>query len=149
MIAGIIDPAKFIVKFWRGTWKGADDNSVDYEVSKADSQPLFLCQTPEFDNVSDLIPYFASDATFNLYFSGVATPTGTGVVDGADLIASAGNKLAVGGTETYGDEDDVFLAIKDLDYSFVLADQWGDDAYDSTELPLILAHLHQTIFVLE
>jgi hypothetical protein len=136
MKAGIIDTAKFIIDFYRGTFRGTDEavnlgiNDVYESLPEADTTPQLLVSSIEFDNVAELVTWMTDDATFNTYFfMKTGLPAGTGVVDAADLATYSGNNLAAGGTETYSstDIDDVLAAISDLFYDFILLDNWGDN----------------------
>ena len=154
---GVVDAAKWIMKFWLGTYRGAYPTDATYygeaigaeliydEVLADDAAPLLLAKSPEFDNMQTLIDWAKSDKTFNQYFAYDSTSyvDGDGSVDSADVAAAAGNTLAVGGTEVYSTTalDSVLEQVKDLDYVFILADKYGVDDYDSTEVGKILAHL--------
>ena len=154
MVAGTIDTAKFVLEFYRGNYKGLDtsvstgvltgeayDNVPDSEAGSD-----LLAKSLEFNNIQELIDWTVEDADFNEYFAVSGTPTvsGTGAVDSDDLAASAiiGNVLAVGGTEAFSTADlnTAIDAIKANNYDFILADDWGDDAY-STENVAILAYI--------
>lgn len=144
MIAGIIDTAKFIVEFKVGTFRGLDTNGVPFNnIAAEDTVSETIVRSIEFNDIADLIAWATDDAVFQSFFAlGAATAVaGTGVVDAADLAANTGLKVFVGGTESYGAADltKVFANIKELDYTFILADKFGDDAED-LENSQILAH---------
>jgi hypothetical protein len=144
MVAGSIDVNKFKIQFYRGTYKGLDSTSQPYDgVADTDAVPELLCESIEFDNVEDLINWARLDYYFNIYFKEKTfTTIGTGVVDSTDLTEESGYKLAVGGTETYSTTalDSILEAVKELGYSFVLCDNYGDDA-QGVENGKILAHI--------
>jgi len=145
MVSGVIDTAKFIVEFYRGTFVGNDYNSVPFNnISASESVSKLLVKSPEFDNIQELIDWATDDFVFNLHFTleSTTTATGTGVVDAADLAASVGLKVTTGGTDTYGagDLDDVFKSIKETDYTFILSDLYEDDA-DDLDNGKILSHI--------
>ena len=148
-VAGEIDTAKFILKFWVGTYKGAADDSIAYDgIAQANCKPLLIAKSPEFSNIQEVFDWAATDYNFNTLFKvKTATKTGTGAVTAADLSAITGNRLATGGTETYNTTHlgTVLDTVKDLDYTFVLADKHGvtasTDNMQSAENGLIFAHI--------
>jgi hypothetical protein len=144
MIAGVIDTNKFIVQFYEGTWRGLDTDGDNYDgITQVNATPTLICQTPEFANISEFISYTQTDATFNSYFKLKSSATeGTGAISANDLINYSDYELASGGTETFSAAHlaTALEAVKDLDYSFVLCDDWGDEAkgtYNGT----ILTHI--------
>lgn len=146
MRAGVNDATKFIIDFYVGSWKGTDTDGDDYDgISKADSVPTLLISSPEFRKLSELIAWMNTNATFNSYFKLKSSSIlGSGVVDAADLINYSDYNVAIGGTETYSssDLDEVLDYITPLDYSFVLCDNWGDNAMSSNN-GKIIAHIVQ------
>lgn len=144
MFAGVIDTNKFVIKFYEGTWKGTDTDGDDYDgVTQADAIPTIICQTPEFSNISEFVSWMQTDSTFNSYFKLKSSAVeGTGAIAANDLINYSDYELATGGTETYSAAHlaTVLEAVKDLDYSFVLCDKYGDQAKGS-ENGTILTHL--------
>lgn len=133
----------FVIKFYRGTWVGPTAGSEYNNLTQDESVPELLCTTPEFNNIQTVIDWMDENSLFNTYFyKKTGTKTGTGVVDNADLTANSAIKLAAGGIETYSTANLslVLENIINLDYTFVLADKYGDDAQD-TELAMILSHL--------
>ncbi len=145
MIAGIDDTAKFIIEYIVGTFKGNDASGNPFDgILAEDTESNVLVRTPEFDNVQELIDFFATDVTFNTHFrdSGTAV-AGTGVVDAADLAANTGNELGAGGTETYSAAalDEALDSIDELDNTFFLADKFGIVDGKGTENNKILTHI--------
>jgi len=145
MIAGVIDPTKFVVEFFKGTFTGNDEFGVPFNnILAEDSISELLARSPEFDNIQELIDWSIDDFTFNLWF--IPDPgnakAGTGLVDAADLAANLGLKVTVGGTDSFtaADLDLVFKAIKETDYTFILSDNYEDDA-DDLDNSKILAHI--------
>jgi len=154
---GVVDVAKWIMKFWVGSYKGAYPTDATYygeaigaeliydEVLAVDAAPQLLAKSPEFNNVQTLIDWAKSDKLFNSYFSldPDSAIAGTGAVSGTDISNHSGYNLAAGGTETYSTTnlDLVLEQVKDLDYVFILADKYGPDDYDATEVGKILAHI--------
>lgn len=122
---GVIDNAKWIFKVWRGEYKGAYSDSIAYdEVSSSvtDENPTLLVQSPEFNNIQELIDWANTDPLFGSYF--ILDPTsakiGTGTINQADVTAVAGFKAATGGTATYSKMDDALEAVRELPYNWVM-----------------------------
>jgi len=154
---GVIDIAKWIMKFWVGSYKGAYPDDATYygeaigaeliydEVLAEDAQATLLVKSPEFDNIQTLIDWSKTDKLYNQYFSPLNTNHihGDGSVDAADVSSYSGYTLATGGTEVYSTTnlDLVLEQVKDLDYVFVLSDKYGVTDYSSTEVGKILAHI--------
>ena len=147
MEAGVVDPAKFIVKLFRGRFTGLDTlispdgDPIDGTAAVDLTIATLLAQSIEFDNVQEIIDWANGDADFQEHFRLDATTVvaGTGLVDAADLAASTGNTLAVGGTETYAstDLDDALDAMVDLNFDFILANDEGDDAVSTDNLRIL------------
>lgn len=129
MTAGKNDTSKYIFKFYRGTFKGLDQNSIPYNgVDEETAVPQLLCQSPEVNDIADLITWMTDDFTFNTYFKlESSSVTGTGAIASGDLVTYTDYTLASGGTETYSAEvfADVLDAINDLYVQFVLCDKYG------------------------
>ena len=69
MSAGVNDPAKFILKFYKGTFTGLDQNGIPFNgIDEALTQPILVVQSPEFNNVSELNAWMTNDFTFNENF---------------------------------------------------------------------------------
>lgn len=131
MKAGIIDPNKFLIEFWRGTYKGIyPKDSIPYdEVTKANAKAELLFKSAEFSNVDELKAWMDSNYNFrNTFYVSAFTKTGTGVVTSADITTYADYTLASGATETYSSSDfnKVVSLIKDLNYNYILSDRYGD-----------------------
>jgi len=139
-----IDATKFVIKFYRGTFKGLDIDGQPWDgIKEISCSPVLLAQSPEFDNIQDLINWSEIDSAFNAYFKlKTGTKTGSGLVNTADLLANTGYKLASGGTDTFSAAhlNTVLDNISELDYTFVLADRWGDQAQHAYNTS-ILAHI--------
>jgi hypothetical protein len=154
---GVIDPTKWIMKFWVGSYKGAYPTDATYygeaiganliydEVLPADAPPVLLAKSPEFNNISTLIAWAQSDKSFGQFFAYDATSSvaGDGSVNGADISGHSGYNLATGGTETYSSAnlDLVLDQVKDLDYVFILSDKYGITDYNSVVVGKMLAHI--------
>ena len=133
MHSGIDDTAKFVLKFWRGTYKGLDENSLPFDgISEADALHQLLFTSLEFDNISTLITWMTDDFDFNQIFSLTSsTVVGDGTVDEFDLSDWGSTpKLFAGGTETFNSQAlaDVLEQVADMDFSFIFADKFGVDS---------------------
>ena len=156
MRAGTKDTSKFAIDFYRGGFKGTDENITIYQdgdpidgVDESISTAIKIAQSDEFDNISDLIDWANDDYTFNQYFSVVSsTITGDGSVDSDDLTNNAGNNLFSGATETYSTSDmnDVLEAIANETYDFILAGDSNED-YASADNLKVLAYITNTASV--
>jgi len=142
--AGVDDITKYIVKFWRGTFKGNDPNGYPWdEVGAADTLPELVVSSPEFTNIAELHTWMETDARFGSSFKlSSKTVVLTGAMDPADIVANAGNTLFAAGTETYDTArvDEILAQVQNLDYSLVLADGYGAGA-QSVDNGKILAHI--------
>lgn len=133
LTAGVDDPAKFVFALWRGTFKGLASDGIPYDgIPSGETTPELLTKSPEFSNMSELITWAEGDLVLNNLFN-IKTKiiTGTGVLTSADLTLYPGNILATGGVENYSAENalqDALDAVKDLAFTFFIADQWGDEA---------------------
>ena len=140
---GEVDTDKFYLKFWRGTYAGTASDSISYNgIPEADSPPLLLLKTIEFDNMADLVSWAEADPTLNsLFHIHTKTVTGTGAVTSSDAVV--GYSLAVSGTETYSSThlDTALENIRELDFSFFLCDKYGDEA-QGTENTKIFNHIN-------
>ena len=146
MEVGILDPAKFILKFWRGAFTGLDTDNQPWDGTlEANSNPILVAQSAEFSNFAEIADWCKTDSNFNLNFNvHSATIAGTGVVNTADMTATmaTGIVLAAGGTETYNttDVDAVLDNIPTLEYDFIVSDQFGDNA-QSAKNTKFLSHI--------
>ena len=154
---GIVDPAKWIMKFWVGTYKGAyPDDGTFYgqaigadliydEIIAEDTKAVLVAKSVEFSNIQTLIDWAKTSKIFNQYFALDATSAivGDGTVDSDDITGYSSYTVATGGTETYSTANLTLVLehIKDLDYVFVLCDKYGTTDYNSTTVGMILAHL--------
>ena len=139
IVTGTIDPTKWVMKIWRGTWTGDHTDGVAInEIPKASTVAELVVQSPEFNNIATLISWATSSAELNVYFKLDATSAvaGTGVVDAADIALITGYQLASGGTETYSSThlDSVLEALTEEDFSFVLMDRYGTSGYTHADL---------------
>jgi hypothetical protein len=144
VVSGTVDTAKFIFQFYRGTFKGnhTDDVAFD-EVAVGDTKPQLIVQSDEIDTVGDLVAWMDIDSTFNTYFKKVSsTVIGAGAIDAADISALGDVELFSGGTETYdaAGMTAVLEQVVDLNYSFILCLDSGDDAQNALN-GQIFAHI--------
>lgn len=132
MEAGKVDTAKFILKFWRGTYTGLHTDGFVYDgIAAAATEEQLLAQTPEFNNVQEVIDWAANDFGFNAHLKLTASSVaGTGVVDAADLAATVGHQPFFGATQSYNTAriDEVLTAVKDLDFTFIFSTDGGSNA---------------------
>ena len=144
MSAGNDDPDAFIVKFWRGTYKGLDSNGLPWDGAlEADTFPVLIAQSEEFIDINDFHNWMETDLSFGSIFKlTTKTVVGVGTVVTADLSANASNNLFSGGTEIYSttELDKVLEQVQGLNYSLVIADGYADNA-QSVDNGKILAHL--------
>lgn len=144
MEAGTVNPNKYIVKFWRGTFTGLDAEGHPYDaISESLTTPQLIATSPEFDNIQAVIDWMGADYSFNNNFELVSSVVaGTGVVDATDLGNTTGNRLLQGGTQVYNTArvDEVLDAVKTLDYTFVYAIDSNTDA-TSADNGKILSHI--------
>jgi hypothetical protein len=142
---GTVDVAKWIFKVWRGSWTGVHTDSIAYnEVAIQDAAPVLVAQSPEFNNIQELINWADDDFDFNSFFvKGTCTVTGTGVITQPDVTAVAGYNVATGATETYGAGDltSALAAVQGLDYTHILCDKYGITDYNGASVGAILSHI--------
>lgn len=145
--SGVRDVNKWIFKVWNGTFKGLYTDNISYdEIAKADTKALLVVQSPEFNNIQNLIDWGTNDSKFNEYFVIDATSAvvGTGVVNSADISGLSGTyQLSSGGTESYSTTnlDSILEVVQDLDYAWILSDQFGTSNYDSAYSTKMFTHI--------
>lgn len=142
LIAGSIDSNKFQLEIWRGTYRGTDSyNGYAYDfVDEADSSEELILRSVEVASVAELITWLNSSPQFLQHFEITASTTnGTSAILAADLVTYTDFELAAGGTITFNaaDLDDVLEAVDDLDYTFILCDDVGDDATGTNNTKLL------------
>lgn len=117
VIAGVIDSSKYIVRFWRGNWKGNAKDGLAYdEISQENSVPVLVCQSKEITTGAELVAWMKSSSAFNSLFILGDGQTGNDVTFGgesknyisangtggsATAIDTSSDQLATGGTTTY------------------------------------------------
>jgi len=135
VITGRKDTAKWIIQIYVGGFKGdySGDSIPFDEIESADSDPRLILESPEFDNVQDLIDWGNDDADFTVHFYMEAgTVTGTGVIDADDVNTVSGWNLFAGGTESYTSANLTLILdeLKDIDFNFLLTDCYGKGDYN-------------------
>lgn len=138
----------FVMEFWAGTYKGVDNNGLEWDnIVDSSCPPELIATSVEFKTVKKLGEWGLKNAKFNQYFRVKSyTTLGSGRVDDKDLLNYATNNLASGGTETYNSNylNDTLDAVASLDYTFVLATDYGIDGVTGAESAnngKILAHI--------
>lgn len=145
LLSGEDDNAKFMIKFWGGSFNGKSPNGYYYGGLKENEVKANLFATsPEFSNISELIEWAETDYLFNKTFklSPNYSISGGGNVVVGDLTTYNDLQLAVDGSEVYGaaDLDKVLEDIKELGNTFFLCDRFGDEA-KSVQNGKILSHI--------
>lgn len=140
--AGAVDSAKFMFEFFQGTYKGTDAGGEDIGgIAQADCEPALVCRSAEVSTIQELLNWVATSRSFNALFT-VTQTVGVGAITSGDLAANASLKLFAGATTTYNSTnvDLVLDAIKELDNTFFLADNWEDDSQNTYNVK-ILSHI--------
>jgi hypothetical protein len=142
---GIVDNTKWIFQVWRGSYTGVHTDGISISgVTLEGSAPILVCQSPEFNNIQDLIDWAQVDYDFNQHFAkGSCTVTGDGSINQADVTAVAGYNKATGATETYNAADltTALEVVQGLSFTHVLCDKYGTSQYNSATVGAIVAHL--------
>lgn len=140
---GIVDPTKFVLEFWTGTFKGLDSNNIPYELPEADSLGQLMIRSAEFSNIDELVKWMENDFYFKRDFVlHRFRKFGNGNITQADISGNAGFNLASGGSESFSpsDLDAVLEAIVEEDNTYFLCDKWGDNATAVSNVK-ILTHI--------
>jgi len=138
---GVVDSAKWVFNIWRGVYKGLAEDGQPYDgisQSIAKEKPLLIVQSPEFNNIQDLIDWAKESSDFQKYFVLDATSavTGLGTVTSADVTTAANFVASASGTETYDKIDEALDAIKDLNVSFIMTTYAGAPQSDANVLKI-------------
>jgi hypothetical protein len=147
IVSGTLDPLKYVFQIWRGTFTGLAPDGVPFnEVPAASAAPRLIIESPEFNNMNELISWARSSSAFNQLFmlDSSSAPTGTGEINKQDITVLTKYSAATGGGETYNSEyfDNVLSAIVNLDESFVFTDQYGTQNYNSAMNKALIAHVN-------
>lgn len=153
---GVVDEAKFIIKFWRGTYTGdykdpVTNVTLSYdELTVEQATPELICQSIEFDNMNDLIKWCNEDENFGARFilDNSSKATGDGTIDFADVSGKTDFQAFSGATETYNttDLDSALSAVSDVDYNIVMTDQIGSNANGTSNKKVISHRNNQAKF---
>lgn len=141
--AGVNDPAKYMISFYHGDFKGIDPlNNIPYDklTTKAKAKGTILFSSPEMTNVQELIDWCNSSKDFKSLFKLVAS-TATGAFTADDITDNVGYKLATGGTATYDAESlaAALDAVKGKSHTFYLSTAYGANAADVNNETIIQA----------
>lgn len=143
MVAGKLDPTKFIFNFYAGTFRGLDaDGDLYGGVTEDKAKPELIASSTEVSTLQELIDWMNKDYYFNLFFKFNASEGNTYTFTSSDLVTYGSYNLAEGGTETYNDDlvDTILENIGELDYQFILSDKSNVDATGEVN-DKILTHL--------
>jgi len=143
--AGVFNSAKFVFKFYKGTYKGADTNGFLFDGLDAvtsSKAPQLVTESAEVSDISELIAWASTSPEFTQSFEFDATSAVAGVIAVADLSTFASFQLFAGGTETYSSTalDHVLDQIKELDCSIFLSTDVGANAAAASNVK-ILSHI--------
>lgn len=141
LTAGVMDTSKVIMNFYRGTFKGLDQNNVPFDgIAQNESKAELLCQSPEFSLVSDLIDWMNTNTDFNEFFKydPSQSTVGHGHVDSTDVTQYTSYTLAYGGTESFSASDltTALTVAKSLNIDFVFADKFGSDSQHANNVAI-------------
>lgn len=149
VLVGIRDTSKFIVKFYRGSFKGMDgviSNTTEapYDtIAETSTVPELIAQSPEVNTVQALVTWMQDTSgagfTFDTYFKIKTYSIATlDQVITRDLQLSTEYLKASGGSSSFGSSDlsAVLDSIEDLTFDFILADNWGTNATSTNNLAI-------------
>jgi hypothetical protein len=126
--AGVSDPAKFIVDFYEGQFRGLDADGIPYDgVYDTTIKSKVVCSSAEFANATQFITWANKDANFKNIFKLVSNTPSTTAIINSFLTNNTTIAQFLGGTTSYslGDLDDLLAQIIDLDNSLFLLDDYG------------------------
>lgn len=139
IVSGLKNPAKFIFKFWRGTFKGNHSDGYAYdEINAASARPELVIESPEVATLAELVAWMNSDTTFN---EGFSIGTYTDILEGSYAFVSADKTavgtyvLSAGGTSAYNatDLEAALNVVKDLDFNVLMFNETlGDSGANDT-----------------
>lgn len=122
--AGEEDAAKWMLKFWLSTYRGAPTDGIPYdEISKETAVPRLLLKSVEFDNMNTLVDWAATSKELSNFFTVKSTNIkSTGAVIALEIGAVTGWQLAAGGTETEASANfnSALDAVADLNYNVIM-----------------------------
>lgn len=143
---GVINPAKWIMKLWRGTYTGTAADGLPFgDETELQAPVKLLGESPEFDKVDELIEWAKTDSNLGVLFAldPTSAVVGAGAIVPADI--KEGYQVATGGTETYNpsDIDAVLAEVVGLDQNITITDQFGANANSATQRKVI-TYMNQT-----
>lgn len=145
--SGILDPEKWVMQIWRGTFTGTYSDGLPFnEVDKDQTSPILMAQSPEFNNMNELIAWAKYDPTFNKHFrlDPTSSASGTGEIQGSDINVTEGDyTVSTGATENYdGDAwKKVIKSIEGLDFNFVFTDKFGNSNYNDSKNKEVISQI--------
>ncbi len=132
--SGVRDSTKFIIKFWRGTFKGNYLDGIAYdEITKELCKPELVAQTPEISTLAQFKTWMDKDENFN---AGFVVGTFTDLTEGSYNFVP-GDKtdineyiLAASGISSYQSTDleDALNLVKELDFNVLFFNENLGDA---------------------
>lgn len=151
LVQGLADTSKFSMVFYRGTYKGLDQNGLPYDgISAYNSIPLVLAKSPEFNTYAQLTAWMATDYYFLKAFKlKTSAAVGNGFISSTSLATLNDYQLAAGGTESYADTtliDRILEAVQNLNISFIFSDNYGSDAQSAYNYKLLTHVLEKSKF---
>lgn len=149
VLAGVKDTSKFVVKFWRGSFRGLDSSislltgaPID-TVDELSTKPQLLVESPEVSTVQELVTWmqdisgtgFAFNTFFKIKSYSIAQQD---EIVTQDLQLSTEYLKATGGSSTFSTSDlnAALDSIEDLTFDFILADNWGSNATSSNNVAI-------------
>ncbi len=144
---GVLDTSKWIFKIYRGTYRGLAPDGVSYdEISTTDAKPILIAQSPEFDNIQNLIDWANTDPQLGKYFKldPTSAVAGAGTVTATDVTGLTTYVLASGGTETYDSIDLALTAVTDQNYNYILTTSSTADPSADTNILKIQDFINNT-----
>lgn len=127
LIAGIVDPNKFILQFFEGQYRGKDSSGFEYETDELLLNDHLMFQSDEILNVNEIKAWMERSIGFRQYFV-LSSYTASAVsLVTADVTNFSTHQKFAGGTETYSttDLDIVLESIPDVDNSMFLLTDYG------------------------
>jgi len=148
--SGVRDTAKFIFKFWRGTFKGNYTDNIAYdEIAKENCRPELVAESTEVSTLAQLKIWMDNDETFNAGFS---IGTFTDITEGSYTFLS-GDKtdeneyiLSAAGTSSYqaSDLEAALNLVKTLDFNVLLFNENTGDAGSNDTIATRLQYFIQS-----
>lgn len=135
---GVLDTTKFIMKFYRGTFRGLNqDGNPIGGIAEVDAKAELLITSKEFKTITVLKDWMLTNFDFNKYFKLKSSVIPLhDKVDEKDRLDHASYILATGGTESYTSANliSALLIAKNMNLDFVFADKFGVDSQHANNL---------------